>query len=314
MAYVLALLFSGRRRGYTSSLLKEAAEGAGESGAEVELVPVQRYRFGPCTSCFECIRREEHRCVLSDDMGRDGELFDKVLRANGIIFGDPVHNWGPSATCHLFVERLYPFLWSGELDGLPVASISCASNQGMHRLALEQICKWVFGFGMRWVGGIAVHTTDLERAKSDARALGRRLGEEAMKDSEGRRRFSSEQERYRAYLDAPWSPLAPYLGNLTDGTFSVEGSLILRAFKSFRDAEVRELLGRALEDLGKCLKFYEDGDREEASRYLVEAGALWTHATWKEFLEGDVIGTKIPEAYRPLDKAKADGQDPVEPH
>jgi len=306
MAYVLALLFSGRRRGYTSGLLEEAARGAREVGAEVEVVRVQRYRFGPCTSCFECIRREEHRCVLPDDMGKDGELFGKVLRANGIIFGDPVHNWGPSATCHLFVERLYPFLWSGELDGLPVASISCASNQGMQRLALEGICKWVFGFGMRWVGGLAVHTTELDRARAEARKLGTELGREALRDSEERRKFPSEQERYRAYLDAPWSPLEPYLWNLTDGTFSVEGSLLARAFRTFGNPEARELLGRALEDLRRCLELYHEGRREEACGYLVEAGALWTHATWKEFLEEDVIGTKIPEAYRPLDKAKVD--------
>jgi len=309
MAYVLALLFSGRRKGYTAGLLTEAARGAQDAGAEVEIVPVQRYRFRPCTSCFECIRREEHRCVLPDSMGGEGELFDKVLRANGLIFGDPVHNWGPSATCHLFVERFYPFLWSGELDGLPVGAVSCASNQGMQRLALGQICKWVFGFGMRWIGGLAVHTTDLEEAKSRARELGRRVGEAALEDAKCRKTFSSEHERYQTYLEAAWSPLEPYLENLTDGTFTVEGSLVARALRSFRNSEARELLGRAMEDLKRCLKFYKEGKREEACRYLVEAGALWTHATWKEFLEKDVIGTEIPEAYRPLDKAKVEEEE-----
>jgi hypothetical protein len=32
----------------------------------------------------------------------------------------------------------------------------------------------------------------------------------------------------------------------------------------------------------------------------VKAGALWTHATWKEFLEEEVIGTPAPGAYRPI--------------
>ena len=71
MALLLGLLTSGRRHGYTAGLLDAALESAREvEGLTVERVAVQGFRFGPCTSCFTCIRREEHVCVLDDDMGR----------------------------------------------------------------------------------------------------------------------------------------------------------------------------------------------------------------------------------------------------
>jgi len=78
MAYVLALLASGRRKGFTSSLLESAVKGA-ESvpNVDVEFVHLHKYKFGPCTSCFNCIRDEEHDCTLPDAMGGKGELMTR---------------------------------------------------------------------------------------------------------------------------------------------------------------------------------------------------------------------------------------------
>ena len=56
------------------------------------------------------------------------ELHARLAAASALLIADPVHNWGPSALCHLFIERSYPFLWSGKLSGMPFASISCAST------------------------------------------------------------------------------------------------------------------------------------------------------------------------------------------
>jgi len=51
MATVLALLASGRKNGFTASLLQAAIEGAeAVESIEVERIHRQRHRFGPCTS------------------------------------------------------------------------------------------------------------------------------------------------------------------------------------------------------------------------------------------------------------------------
>ena len=304
MAKILAVLCSGRRHGYTATVMEAALEGAKEAGAGVEVAHLREFSFGPCTSCFECIRREDHTCVLPDDMGREGEgrLFVKVRGANALLLADAVHMWGPTASAHLFIERLYPFVWRGELNGMPFASISCATNQGMQHLAREEICKWAFTLGMRYVGGLAVHAARFGRALREAKLLGRRLAEAALEDERGRRRYGDDAERFLDYADKPWSPLLPYLENLTKGTLTDEGSLLEEALceGTFDDGEALKLLTKAADGLREALKRYKLGDLEGATRALVKASAYWTHATWRQFLEREVIGVKPPRAYRPL--------------
>jgi multimeric flavodoxin WrbA len=300
MAYVIALLASGRRKGYTASVLQAAIKGAQSvQDIEVELVRLHKYKFGPCTSCFNCIRNDPHECTLPDDMGAEGALMAKVKQANGWILADPVHYWGPSAQCHLFFERCYPFLWSGGLEGMPFASISCASNQGMQRLANANLCKWAFTKGFRYIGGLPVHTAFIERARMEAENLGRKLGEAAIVDVQGRQKFP-DQDRYVDYMNKPWRVLEPYLENLTNGTMVYESSLIAEGLANFKRKEAIELLEKSRKYLEQTLELYNNGKEEEACRMLAQASAMWTHATWKEFLEEDVIKTSVPDTYRPI--------------
>ena len=301
MAHVLALLASGRTKGFTASLLEAASRGARSvDGVEVEFVHLHRYRFAPCASCFTCIRGDDHDCGQNDAMGGDGELMAKVKGANGWILSDPVHFWGPSAQTHLFIERCYPFLWSGGLHGMPFASMSCASNQGMQRLADEQICKWAFCHGFRYMGGLPVHTTYLEQGRKDAEALGRRLGEAAVEDARGRKGYT-DKERFVMSLKRTWSALEPYLENLTNGTMEFEPSLIAQGLAGFQRPEAVELLRQAEKPFREALALFKAGEHEASCEVLVESSALWTHATWKEFLEQDVTKTEVPEAYRPME-------------
>jgi multimeric flavodoxin WrbA len=302
MATVLALLASGRSNGFTASVLDAAVRGAKRvEGVQVQRVRLHSYTFGPCTSCFHCIRDEAHECTLRDAMGAEGELMAQVRRANGWILADPVHFWGPSAQCHTFIERCYPFVWSGALEGMPFASISCASNQGMQRLARGCLCKWAFTLGLRYVGGLAVHTAYIEQARQEAEELGRNLGRAALVDACGREKYP-DRERYVDYLDAPWSPLEPYLDNLTGGTMDVERSLIAQGLRTFRRPEAVALLQQAQEQLEGALALYQGSQHRDACRQLVRASALWTHATWVEFLQQDVVKAQVPAAYRPIEE------------
>lgn len=306
MAKILAVLCSGRREGYTATVMEAALEGVKGAGAEVEVAHLKDFKLGPCTSCFECIRREDHACILPDDMGREGKgrLFVKVCGANALLLADAVHMWGPTASAHLFIERFYPFIWSGKLNGMPFSSISCATNQGMQHLALREICKWAFTLNMRFVGGLAVHAARFEKALKEARVLGRRLAEAALRDEEGRRKYEDDFERFLDYADKPWSPLLPYLQNLTKGTLTYEESFPEEALRerTFKDEKALSLLKKAAEDLKEAVRRYKLGDLEGATRALVEASAYWTHATWREFLEKEVIKAKPPSVYRPIPK------------
>lgn len=310
MVKILAILCSGRKKGYTATLLAEAVKAAAAVSDEinVDTVYLHDYSFGPCTSCFNCIRDLEHRCILNDDFGKKGQgaLFLKVKEANGWILADPVHMWGPTAQCHLFIERCYPFIWSGGLEGMPFASISCATNQGMHMLASREICKWAFTFGMRYIDGLAVHASHFQESLTEAGYLGEKLAQAALSDAkEGRRKFSDDEERYLYYADKPWSAFIPYMENLSQGSFRWQASLIEKALRqrTFSNQEAIGLLEKASEEFQNAVKYYNLNDYENANGHLVKASSFWTHATWKEFLEEQVIGSAPPEVYRPLPDA-----------
>jgi len=181
---------------------------------------------------------------------------------------------------------------------MPFASMSCASNQGMQRLANANLCKWAFTYGMRYIGGLPVHTAYIERARREAEVLGRDLGVAAKEDAQDRKAFP-DRERYLNYLSKPWSVLEPYLDNLSNGTMEYESSLIAEGLANFKRREAIALLEQARGLFARALKLYKEDKDEAACDQLVRVSALWTHATWKEFLEEDVIKTSAPVAYRP---------------
>ena len=305
MAKVLALLTSARRNGFTAGLLKEAVDVAEKiPGVALDFVNAYNYEFGPCNSCFICIRHPETYCSQNDDMGRkgDGELFKKVRDANGLIIAQPVYFWGSAAMTHLFIERLYPFLSHNTLHGLPFASISCASNQGMMHIAESELARWAFTLKFLYIGCLPVHTVYYEEARLRARYLGEMVAQAALKDEAEGRHHLSDEESWFYYMDKPWNALQPYLNNLTRGTFRLEDSLIEYALTqgTIKNPESRAMLEEAREALIETINAWNLQDMNKAQKFLLKASALWTHATFKE--NCDKLGLKmdIPSGYRPL--------------
>ncbi len=306
MATVLAVLTSGRRQGFTSRLLAAAVAGLESvDGVSADVLHTHDFGFGPCDSCFACVRDPAHVCVLDDDFGRggEGEIFQRLQNANGLLIADPVHNWSPSASARLFIERCYPFIWSGGLRGMPAGSISCASNQGMQREAMRELCKWLFGLRMRYVAGVDAHVAQFDAASQQASALGTALGKAALRDAQRGRDKWSDTDCFTHYAtQAPWNALEPYIENLTRGAMMASKSVMQEALadETFENPEAVEHLKLAQEEFQHTIPYYHVGDMEQANASLVKASAHWTKATWLEFLQDQVIGADQPENYRPL--------------
>ncbi len=97
---ILGLSCSPRKEGNTMLLLKEALEGAKQEGAETELYSVAGKDLKPCDGCWACTKGAE--CPIKDDMG---ELFDKMIAADGIIYGAPIYFYGMSAQTKTIIDR-----------------------------------------------------------------------------------------------------------------------------------------------------------------------------------------------------------------
>jgi hypothetical protein len=234
-----------------------------------------------------------------------GKLWKRLEGVNGFIFAAPVHGWIADALTHLFIERFYPFLWTGELKGIPVVTITVASNQGFQNAANTMLCELAFTQAMKYVGGLPVHAAYLDEALRESRHLGAKLGEAALKDEKEGRKAPTDEELWLHYQDKPWSVFPHYIENLTMGTADTRHSIIKRALAqgTFKRKEAVELLQKADEEFDKYSHYYSLNDYENALKSLVKSSAFWTHATFKEFLE-EIIrpeGANLPSSYRPLE-------------
>ncbi len=101
---ILGLSCSPRKQGNTMLLLNEALRGAQHEGAEIELYSVAGKNIKPCEDCRTC--NQTGICRIKDDMQ---ELFEKLLSADGIIYGTPVYFYGMTAQAKAVMDRTISF-------------------------------------------------------------------------------------------------------------------------------------------------------------------------------------------------------------
>ena len=108
---IIAFNGSPRTEWNTATLLKKALEGAASQGAKTELVNLYSLNYKGCISCFACKEKggaSYGRCVVKDDLK---PVFDRVEKADAVIFGSPIYIGNISGEMQSFLERLvFPFL------------------------------------------------------------------------------------------------------------------------------------------------------------------------------------------------------------
>ena len=96
----------GPRKGWnTDTLLKEAARGAEEAGAEVIRFDMYRLeKYNGCVSCFGC-KKEQNKghCVVKDGLS---PVLDAIREADGLIIGSPNYLSELTAAFRALYERL----------------------------------------------------------------------------------------------------------------------------------------------------------------------------------------------------------------
>jgi multimeric flavodoxin WrbA len=97
---ILGVSFSPRKDGNTVAMLNEALAAAKKDGAEVELYSVADKNIQPCDGCWGCTKTG--KCHIKDDTA---ELIDKMVAADGIIFGTPIYFWGMTAQAKAVIDR-----------------------------------------------------------------------------------------------------------------------------------------------------------------------------------------------------------------
>ena len=175
---VIGISCSPRKGGNTDIMVQHVLASAREAGAVIELLRVAEMKIFPCDACWTCA--EAGQCHIEDDMQ---EVYAKLLRADGIIIGSPVHmGYSVSGQAQVFLDRTFS-LWHQKMLRNKVGGCVVASNR-RGGISTTRVINGVFfahqviiaGYANGY-GGAPGDVRKDERALSEATALGERICE-----------------------------------------------------------------------------------------------------------------------------------------
>jgi multimeric flavodoxin WrbA len=103
MKNVLIISASPRKNGNSDLLCDRFAQGAKESGNNVEKIFLAAQNIGYCRGCGVC--NTTHKCVQKDDMAK---LLDKLVNADAIVLATPVYFYSMDGQMKTFIDRTVP--------------------------------------------------------------------------------------------------------------------------------------------------------------------------------------------------------------
>ena len=123
---ILGIVCSPRVHGNTEIMVKDVLASAQKEGAETELITLAKKNIAPCDACQTC--RKTDKCHHNDDMN---VIYDKLLEADGIIFGSPVFYWTLTAQAKTLIDRTYVFSKDRKLAGKAVGVVAIGERLGL---------------------------------------------------------------------------------------------------------------------------------------------------------------------------------------
>jgi multimeric flavodoxin WrbA len=109
---ILGIVGSPRLNGNTEILMNETLNAASKAGWETDTFLMSEKQVAPCDACGACF--QVGSCVVQDDMQ---ELYEKLDRADAVVFGSPVYFGTVSAQMKAVMDRMFALLQRRSLKG-----------------------------------------------------------------------------------------------------------------------------------------------------------------------------------------------------
>ena len=170
---VLGIVCSPRLHGNTEILMQEALKSAEEAGADIEMFTLAGKVVYPCDACDSCLKTG--KCKIEDDME---PLYDKMLEADGIIFGSPVYFWSVTAQAKIVIDRTRAFILKRSLRN-KVGATLIVTNRAGGTSAFTVFSNFFNLQRMTFAGGAIGYGSDKggvrqdERGMAEAKSVGR---------------------------------------------------------------------------------------------------------------------------------------------
>jgi multimeric flavodoxin WrbA len=159
----------------TLKLVDAVLDGARQRGAETELVDIGALDIQYCLGCQVCYAEGE--CVQEDELS---DLWEKMMRADGIVLGSPVYINGVTAQLKTMIDRLADAIHCQMLVGKYGCAVTTAGSSGISEV-LGYMKYFLNNLGAVTVGevGVAVgrNPAALNAAMTEALSLGQTLAD-----------------------------------------------------------------------------------------------------------------------------------------
>jgi multimeric flavodoxin WrbA len=327
---------AAHRKGFNTQYAVERALEAAAAlcpQAETELVRLVDYEIKPCIGCHQCFSQATagNLCPSLHD-GMD-ELYLKLLAADGIIVGTPVHWWSGTGRLRDFIDRTNPFCFSantgfaGALEGKVGGALAVAYDvHGGTEVTVASVLAWMLSINLTVVGAAGPHiggtastnlgspTAARDSVKYDGKGmktiyeLGRRVAETALHLKNAR--HAAEDERAAS-------------DGASDGSDVAEGSILIDwdRFYALSNSFPKEQIGvpgvfatsrRAFDTFIGLMGARAKGSGQTWSR-LKDAQALrrtWLVERRLRLVSDERLYRLCPEFYEPFLAGGARGQEP----
>ena len=121
---VVMINSSPHEHGSTYTALSEIAKELTAQGVESEIIHIGKSDIHGCIACGQC--RRLGKCVFDDAVNAH---IQKLIDADGLIFGTPVYYAGISGQLKSFMDRLF-FCYARKLAYKPAAAVVSARRGG----------------------------------------------------------------------------------------------------------------------------------------------------------------------------------------
>ena len=126
---------SPKENGCTYTALKEVEKQLNKNEIETEIFWIGNKPVSGCLGCGGCLKTG--KCVIDDKVN---EFLGKAKKADGFVFGSPVHFAASSGMLSSFMDRV--FYGRGKLFANKVASAVVSCRRGGATAAIDEINKY----------------------------------------------------------------------------------------------------------------------------------------------------------------------------
>ena len=164
---VILINGSPRENGCTARALKEISSTLEQEGVETQILWLGSAPISGCRGCGACTKLG--KCVVNDVVNEYAPL---ICKADGVVFGSPVHYAAPSGAISSFMDRLF-YSSSKKLAGKPACAVfSC--RRGGASASFDVLNKYFTISSMPIVSGQywnMVHGQTPEQVEEDKEGL-----------------------------------------------------------------------------------------------------------------------------------------------